>query len=39
MAKVVVFGGTGSLGRRIAEHLTTEGARAIIDTIAFRYWS
>jgi len=26
MAKVVVFGGTGFLGRRIVEHLTTEGA-------------
>lgn len=26
MASVVVFGGTGFLGRRIVEHLTTEGA-------------
>src|SRR3974390_2048702 len=26
MAKVVVFGGTGFLGRRLVEHLTTEGA-------------
>lgn len=26
MATVVVFGGTGFLGRRLVEHLTTEGA-------------
>ena len=27
MATVVVFGGTGFLGRSIVEHLTTEGPR------------
>jgi uncharacterized protein YbjT (DUF2867 family) len=34
MATVVVFGGTGFLGRRLVEHLTTDGA---IVRVAVRY--